>query len=76
MNHDDIDAMTLNILERETGTQFNHTAYFASSEIFTSLLGGHVDFAIANGNNALNADITDYLLVTESTDSEAAEPNA
>lgn len=45
---DDIDAMTLNILERETGTQFNHTAYFASSEIFTSLLGGHVDFAIAN----------------------------
>lgn len=35
-----------------------------------------VDFAIANGNNALNADITDYLLVTESTDSEAADQYA
>ena len=44
----DMDAMTLNILEKATGTQFNHTAYFASSEIFTSLLGGHIDFAIAN----------------------------
>lgn len=45
---DDMDAMTLNILESSTGTKFNHTAYFASSEIFTSLLGGHIDFAIAN----------------------------
>ncbi len=45
---DDMDAMTLAILERETGTQFNHTAYFASSEIFSALLGGHIDFAIAN----------------------------
>lgn len=45
---DDMDAMTLNILEKETGVQFNHTAYFASSEIFTALLGGHIDFAIAN----------------------------
>lgn len=45
---DDMDAMTLNILEKATGTKFNHTAYFASSEIFTSLLGGHIDFAIAN----------------------------
>ena len=35
-----------------------------------------VDFAIANGSNALNADITDYLLVTESTDSEAADQYA
>lgn len=32
-----------------------------------------VDFAIANGNNALNAKITDKLLITESTDSEAAD---
>lgn len=45
---DDMDAMTLNILEKETGVSFNHTAYFASSEIFTALLGGHIDFAIAN----------------------------
>ena len=45
---DDMDAMTLNILESSTGTSFNHTAYFASSEIFNSLLGGHIDFAIAN----------------------------
>ncbi len=45
---DDMDAMTINILEKETGVSFNHTAYFASSEIFTSLLGGHIDFAIAN----------------------------
>lgn len=45
---DDMDAMTLNILEKETETKFNHTAYFASSEIFTALLGGHIDFAIAN----------------------------
>lgn len=35
-----------------------------------------VDFAIANGNNALNAKITDNLLVTESTDSEAADTYA
>lgn len=35
-----------------------------------------VDFAIANGNNALNAEITDYLLVTESTDSDAADEYA
>lgn len=45
---DDMDAMTLNILERSTGTKFNHTAYFASSEIFNALLGGHIDFCIAN----------------------------
>lgn len=45
---DDMDAMTLNILEGSTGTRFNHTAYFASSEIFNALLGGHIDFAIAN----------------------------
>lgn len=31
-----------------------------------------LDFAIANGNNALNAKITDKLLVTESTESDAA----
>ena len=45
---DDMDAMTLNILESSTGVKFNHTAYFASSEIFNALLGGHIDFAIAN----------------------------
>ena len=45
---DDMDAMTLNILESSTGVTFNHTAYFASSEIFNALLGGHIDFAIAN----------------------------
>lgn len=45
---DDMDAMTLNILESSTGVRFNHTAYFASSEIFNALLGGHIDFAIAN----------------------------
>lgn len=32
-----------------------------------------VDFAVANGNNALNAKITEYLLVTEDKDSEAAD---
>lgn len=35
-----------------------------------------VDYAVANGNNALNAKITDNLLVTESTDSEAAKTYA
>lgn len=35
-----------------------------------------VDFVIANGNNALNAKITDKLLVTESADSEAADTYA
>ena len=45
---DDLDAMTVALFEKEAGVEFNHTAYFASSEVFTSLLGGHIDFTIAN----------------------------
>ena len=35
-----------------------------------------VDFAVVNGNNALNAKISDKVLVTESKDSEAAQTYA
>lgn len=46
---DDLDAMALALLEEETNTQFNTTAYFASSgEVATALLGGHVDLAVLN----------------------------
>lgn len=46
-----------------------------TAEVVPSKLG-EVDFAVCNGNNALNAKITDNLLVTESTESEAADTYA
>lgn len=46
---DDLDAMALALLEGETNTKFNTTAYFASSgEVATALLGGHLDLAVLN----------------------------
>jgi len=46
---DDLDAMALALLQEETNTDFNTTAYFASSgEVATALLGGHLDLAVLN----------------------------
>ncbi len=46
---DDLDAMALALLQENTGTEFNTTAYFASSsEVATALLGGHLDLAVLN----------------------------
>lgn len=46
---DDLDAMTLAVLENETGVKFNHTAYFAGSAmVVTALLGEHIEFGIVN----------------------------
>jgi len=46
---DDLDAMALALLEETTDTEFNTTAYFASSgEVATALLGGHLDLAVLN----------------------------
>lgn len=68
---EDADLNNATILDIEKNDKNLEILELAADQIATKL--PDVDYAIINGNYALASDVTDYLLTTESADSDAAQ---
>lgn len=68
---EDADLNNATVVDIEKNDKNLEITELAADQIATKL--PDVDFAVINGNYALASDVTDYLLTTESADSDAAQ---